>query len=130
MTPSSHPSGIPISRALVVRPGIANDDLRLAIDAVNRVHGDGDLPSIAVSLGGDYSESITNQVDGHFSFNMTADGAIVPRSITVRANASNRSLVLLHEIGHFIDAVGLPGIGFTSASDAATELDGWREAVA
>jgi hypothetical protein len=36
-----------------VRPGIANDDFREAIDAIDRVHGDGELPAIPVALVGD-----------------------------------------------------------------------------
>ena len=42
--------GISVGRALQVREGIANDDLRELVAAIDRVHGDGMLPSIPLEF--------------------------------------------------------------------------------
>lgn len=126
----AHPSGVPLSRSLIIRPGIANDELREAVAAINRVHGDGELPTIPVSLGSADRSGRSGSADGWFSFEFAPDGSVLPRSILVRSGANDRQFILIHEIGHLIDAAGLPGVGFSSASPDAAELDSWREAVA
>jgi hypothetical protein len=118
------PSGVSVSRALLIRPGIANDDLRDAVSAINRVHGDGDLPPIPVSMVGAHDLGGSN---GRFGFDLEPDGEISPRAISIAAAAALRQLALLHEVGHFLDAAGMPGAGFSSQRWAG--LRDWRRAV-
>lgn len=122
------PAGIPISRALDLRPGIANDDLRAAVDAVNRVHGDGILPPLSMSVVGELVNGEGATVDGLFLAGKDPDGHLVPRSVLVRSAAPYRRFVTLHEIGHVLDVGALPGAGFASADWDGLQL--WRQAVA
>ena len=122
------PSGIPISRALVVRAGLANDDLREAVSAINRVHGDGDLPEIPVSFVGTLPAA-DGEADGRLSFTRRNDGLAMPVSILVRSGAPHRHFVLVHEVGHLIDLNGLPGPDFASRLLDVPELDEWRHKV-
>lgn len=124
MAANTRPSGVPISRALLIRPGIVNDDFREAVAAVNRVHGDGDLPQIAVSLVG---ERDLGGSDGRFWFDLDPDGFLTPRAISIRAGSVVRQFAFLHEIGHFLDANGMPGAGFSSQRWSG--LREWRHAI-
>jgi hypothetical protein len=40
------PDGVPLGRAFLIVPGIANQPLREAVSVVERIHGDGELPTI------------------------------------------------------------------------------------
>jgi hypothetical protein len=122
------PSGIPLSRALIIRPGVANDDLREAVDAINRVHGDGDLPEIPVSFAGGMLDA-DGEADGRFTLRRHHDGPAVPVSIVIRSGAPHRQFVLVHEVGHLIDLSGLPGHDYSSFSLDVPELDDWRDKV-
>jgi hypothetical protein len=123
------PAGIPVSRAIDILPGVANDDLREAVAAISRVHGDGDLPPIPMSMRTRIVDGEGRPVDGLFSFDVLSDGPPTARSIQIRRAASHRPLVAVHEIGHFLDLHGLPGFGFASADDRVAMLDNWRRAV-
>lgn len=127
---TSHPAGVTVSRALVIRAGVANDDLRDAVIAINRVHGDGDLPEIPVSLRRNLGYQNGQSVDGLFRVEQTSDGRLEARSIQIRDGASHRAFVTLHEVGHLLDLHGLPGTGFASADREMVELVSWRRAVA
>jgi hypothetical protein len=110
------PAGIPIGRALDVPAGIAYDDLREAIAAIDRVHGDGDLPRIPVRLIPGVSDF------GRFRFDSDSGE---PISIAINPNQPHRQFSLLHEIGHFWDWQALgEGRGFGSATSPA--LNSWR----
>ena len=122
------PSGIPLSRALIIRPGIANDDLREAVDAISRVHGDGDLPEVPVVLTGRIVGPAGN-ADGRIVFQSSVEGPPEPNWILVRSGARHRHFALVHEVGHLIDLFGLPGRDFASILPEVTELDEWRQAV-
>lgn len=124
------PSGIPISRAFDIRPGIANDDLRAAVEAINRVHGDGVLPLVPMVVVRDLADAGGNRVDGLFVASDGPEGWLVPRSIRVRSDAPNRQFVALHEVGRLLDMSGLPGATLASASADVPELDEWRATVA
>jgi hypothetical protein len=126
---SGRPAGIPASRAIQILPGIANDDLREAVAAVGRVHGDGGLPSIPMSHRTRIVDDEGGLVDGLFSFDVSIDGLPAARSIQILGLAPHRSLVTVHEIGHFLDLHGLPGLGFASSDDGIFELDDWRRAI-
>jgi hypothetical protein len=123
---ASGPAGVPVSRALDLAEGIANDDFRHALRAINSVHGDGQLPPIPVILTGRIDDPRAANSDAIFSYDDGGGGTIVPFAIMVKATAPNRQFVLLHEIGHFLDLSGFPGEGFSSTH--APELREWRRA--
>jgi hypothetical protein len=127
---SRGPAGIPIRRALAIPPGIANDHLREAVAAIERVHGDGVLPMIPLSMVGEIVTSGRGRADGLFTFDVDVEGYIRPRSVQVSSDAPNRPWVAIHEIGHFLDASGLPGPGYASGNHDVVELDRRRNAVA
>jgi hypothetical protein len=113
------PAGIPIGRALDVPAGIAYDDLREVIAAIDRVHGDGDLTAIPVRF-------VAGMIGrGRFRF----DAMSGPISIAVRSHQAHIALTLVHEIGHFLDFGALGG-GRRFGSAYLPLMDGWRTAVA
>lgn len=91
---NGRPAGIAIGRSLDVPAGIAYDELREVIAAIDRVHGDGELPPVPVRLAPGLPEL------GQFRFDL-ATGE--PIGLVVRAHQAYRQLTLLHEIGHLID---------------------------
>jgi hypothetical protein len=116
---AARPAGIPIGRALDVPAGIAYDDLREVIAAIDRVHGDGDLPSIPVRF-------VTGMISrGRFRFDETSG----PISITLRAGQAHGGLTLVHEIGHFLDFAALGGATWFGSTFHPV-MDDWRGAVA
>lgn len=94
MTDRPRPAGIPIGRALDIPAGIAYDDLREVVAAIDRVHGDGNLPRIPVRL--------TRGVADFGRFRFDPDTG-QPISISINPVQPHRELALLHEIGHFLD---------------------------
>jgi hypothetical protein len=120
---------LPVSRALEVRSGIANDDLRQAVLAINRVHGDGDLPPIPVSLRNSLVNAAGESVDGLLRVEHAPRDRLMARSIQIRGAAPHRSLVVIHEVGHFLDVHALPGPTFASSDERVTVLTEWRRAV-
>lgn len=123
------PAGVPLGRALITRPGIANDDLREAVSAIERVHGDGVLPAIPVTTVQILVNLEGRRLDGRFLYDIADDGIIAPIAIQTRSGALQRRLVALHEAGHFLDACGLRRPGFASGDPEVAVLDQWREAV-
>ena len=121
------PAGVPVSRALDLAQGIANDELRAAVQAINRVHGDGVLPSIPIMLSSNIDDPRAAGADAIFAYDDDGSGVVVPFAILVKAAAPNRQFVLVHEIGHFLDLSGLPGDGFSSIR--SPDLRDWRRAV-
>jgi hypothetical protein len=122
------PAGISIGRAIVVPSGIVNDDLRDAVAAIDRVHGDGDLPSIQTMFVPQLADERGRDCDGLFVYwRIDPSQPFVPSIILVRSGASYRSFVATHEVGHFLDLCALPGPTFSSSSDPL--LAEWRETV-
>jgi hypothetical protein len=116
---NGQPAGTPIGRALDIPAGIAYDSLREVVAAIDRVHGDGDLPSIPVRF-------VTGMAGrGRFRF----DEVSGPISITLRTDQSHAGLTLVHEVGHLIDLAAF-GEGRRFGSTDHTLLAGWRRAVA
>ena len=109
-------AGEPISRALIIPPGPPGAPIRAAVAAIDRVHGDGSLPLIAVR---------------RLALPPGSDGLYDPQppaQIVVAEQAPHPALTVLHEIGHVLDhhGVGSPGV-FSSAVDPS--LTDWRDAV-
>lgn len=121
------PLGVPVGRALTILPGIANDDLRDAVAAIDRVHGDGDLPPIPMMVVRNLPDDRGRSLDAMFVSRKVDGSAPIASAILIRSGAAHRSFVAIHEVGHFIDLCGLPGSDVSSPSEAI--LSGWRTAV-
>jgi hypothetical protein len=114
VTESDLPHGTPVSQAFDVPADPEGDPIRLALHAIDRVHGDGALPGISVR--------IEPLLLGH-------QGSYDPRipRVVVSSSTTRPALTLLHEIGHVLDLHGL-GRSSTLASRAHPTLDDWRVA--
>ena len=114
----ARPRGIPLGRAFIIRPSPFNEDLIAAVRAVASVHGDGPLPAIPVEF------AALRGAIGRFWYDR--DGR--PISISIVPSTPHVGFALVHEIGHFLDLVGIgePGI---FASETAADLAPWRVAV-
>lgn len=91
--------------------------LKQAMDEIDNVHGDGPLTQIP----------ITNQVGrGHLAtYSSYPDRAI---AIGVRKANNGPEFSVAHEVGHWLDHIGIPSAAkFASAS--SPELEGFRRAV-
>lgn len=107
------PDGVPLGRAFLIGPGLANEPLREAVDVVSRVHGDGDLPQIPVVW--------DTSLDVRARF-VIRDG--LPSAIAVRPGNS-LTVPIIHEIGHFLDFAANDGFG-AFASLASTRFAKWQ----
>jgi hypothetical protein len=121
------PGGISLGRALIISPGLVNDDLREVVALIDRVHGDGALPAIPLSFVSVIVNSSGRPADGVFAADEDDQGELHPLAIRVRGAAPHRHFVTIHEIGHFLDLMGLPGVGYSS--DAHESLTTWRRAI-
>ncbi len=111
------PSGKPVSSEFKIPSGRLAPRVRAALDQIDGVHGDGSLPSLQVR----YNSS--ERVFGSF-------GAL-SRCVTISRKGPHPELTVVHEVGHAIEAFGLPGrkgalrdwpVGITSAwFDAVTK---------
>ena len=118
--PNLRPRGIPVSRAILLPPGPLGDELRPVLAAIDRVHGDGVLPRIAVAV----EPSLLDE-----SAYEWAEPAGIVLGIALRPDAEQPRLNLLHEVGHFLDHQTMGQTGaFASIADPA--LAEWRETVA
>ncbi len=115
MTGAALPAGTPVSQAFDVPAGPIGDPIRLALNAIDRVHVDGVLPPIAVRR-----RRLRPSRHGYY------DPAA--SEISVNESTARPALTMLHEAGHVIDLHSLGGsLAFASAADAL--FDGWRRAV-
>jgi hypothetical protein len=112
------PDGIPVGRALDLPPHLLADDLYQAVRAISQVHGDGVLPVIPVFLRPGLP------VRGTF-----IERAGTPVATWIKADARHRGFALLHEVGHFLDLVGLGRPGSFASSGDDPVLANWRRAV-
>lgn len=106
------PKGTPVGAALEVRVSSKVDrDVRHAIGAVDKVHGDGKLKRIPVTT----------------DARMSAEGAYTrlvdntPIGIRLKPTTDHIRTVLIHEIGHFLDRSAIPG------TDAGGDRDWERD---
>lgn len=108
----------PVSAALQVRTmGPHRPQIVTAITAVDRVHGDGDLPRIPIH------GRPAKRFLGLYSWSGTR-----PTGINIVPTGNWPGMTAVHEIGHFLDhqVLGLRG---QFASVSAPALHAWREAV-
>jgi hypothetical protein len=92
------PLGIPISRAILLPPGPLGDVLRPAFEAVDRVHGAGPLPQLAVMPDPELDADAAYEV-----IRATRE----PFRLTINPSGRQLALSLLHEIAHFLVHAGL-----------------------
>jgi hypothetical protein len=109
---SGCPAGKPISQAFDVPAGPDEDPIRLALSAIDRVHGDGALPPLTVHL-----EALAPGQQGYYD--------PVEVRLAVSPSASRPTLTLIHEIGHVLDHHGLGGAK-ALASQRHPLLADWR----
>ena len=109
-----------VSTAFILPAGEFGDRARRVLEVVDRIHRVGPLPRVPI----DHRVEVAG-ADGQYRFTRHRGEA---RGIGISQSAPHLELVLLHEIGHFLDhqALGNRG-GF--ASTRHPTLDGWRHAV-
>lgn len=112
----SVPRGTPVSTALDMRD--ATRPLKVALAALNAVHGDGSLPTIPVRM--------IRLADLTGGYNYTVAG--VPVAIEISRRGNHPELTLLHEIGHFLDHQALDRRG-AFASVSSPWLQEWRSMI-
>lgn len=110
--------GVPVSNALDIS-GITNKEIKsqvtLALESINKVHGDGNLPTIPIlqtGAGRNYGSFYTTWSDS-------------PIKIAISPKGDHKALTTLHEIGHFLDNSGL-GSGKRWTTQIANQLDNNR----
>ena len=97
------PSGQEVSKGLELAPNAQH--LQSVVEAIARVHGDGKLPRIPVSLVPKFrGDTRTREKQGEFNYNSETGEA---ENIQVRAGGDAPELAALHEIAHFLDFKGL-----------------------
>jgi hypothetical protein len=89
---------MPVTNALVnLTKGKVNEAVRTAMNAIDKVHGDGNLPRIPVQ------QSSGGRRVGEFA--RIGDR---PKHIKISPKGSTPSLNMAHEVGHFIEYSGIP----------------------
>jgi SPP1 gp7 family putative phage head morphogenesis protein len=91
------PAGTPVSNALTAPKGKLKNDVDVALTAIDKVHGDGDLPSIPIK------PTAGERRLGAYQREVNRLGQTRSLDIGVSTKGDHRSLTLVHEIGHFID---------------------------
>lgn len=87
------PAGVSIGERLEIPPGPGFDLARQALSAIESVHGDGELPRLAVRPGRGARE-----IGGYV---YSAAGAA--RGLVVSRSSPHPGLTFIHEVGHFLD---------------------------
>lgn len=108
--------GVPLGTVLAIEAGPMSDVLAATVSALDRVHGDGKLGTIAVKQRGRGS-----------TLGLYTAGS--PPSIEVKKGQAEPGLTLLHEVGHLLDDTGIePGKSWRTL-DSDPRLAPWWEAV-
>jgi tRNA nucleotidyltransferase (CCA-adding enzyme) len=117
---SLSPQGTPVSAAFTFPKSGSAESLKVALAAIDRVHGDGVLPVIPAVL------SSAKVRDGGYY----ARGSQAVK-VSVSRNADNLPSTFVHEVGHFIDQQGIGKGVFASEGfdNAFPEMLPWHEAV-
>lgn len=108
------PAGVKVSS--VFDPHVHADVIDYTTARIDEIHGDGKLPVIPI-----------REVNGGGYHGWYAHGQ-GNRHIALWRGSNHKEMTAAHEIGHFIDHLGLPGRGMSSVNSKA--LDDWRNAVA
>nr|MBA2276862.1 hypothetical protein [Chloroflexia bacterium] len=113
--------GIAVSDAVVYASALESDLFTPVFDTLDRVHGDGRLPRMQVTL----SQDLFGE-EGSF------DPAPLPGfpggRILIATETEFARMTFLHEVGHLIDGYGL-GTGRFFGSERMDRFATWREAV-
>ena len=113
-------AGQKVGRALDLPTGQFAIQLVEAVDAIDRVHGDGTLPYLSVKL----QAPANPRSDGEYHW----EGPI-RAWIAVRPGCHHTGTVLLHEGGQFLDHLGLGSDMGLSSELGDLALEPWRQAV-
>lgn len=127
--PRYTPGGKPVGGALKIpKSGKYRPMYQQTLDAIDSVHGDGDLPEIPVK-----TKSKMSSRNGSYRFyTRYSNQANVAESIEINGKMAQVESVLAHEIGHFLDHQTIDGKGFSSTRAAfgdPSSLTGWWDAV-
>jgi len=106
-----------VGSALLVELGPYSSALMDAVAAIDAVHTDGVLPSLAV-------KRETLNAHGMFIYNTRMEAV----AIKIHYSTSHPELTLAHEIGHLLDLKGIDTPN-QFASETSSILDKWRDAV-
>lgn len=113
------PAGTPVGDALRIATSNADGKavIKYAIDAIAKVHGDGELPEIPVHY-------LKMEPGNYGAFISYARGDAI--KINISSKGPYQQLSTLHEIGHFLDHSGLTGPGNQFGSENNPLLDNLR----
>jgi hypothetical protein len=120
------PSGNPVSTALLLPGGGFGERLRLALQVLDAVHGDGQLPLVPVVP----TRTMRHDAEYQSEFN-TVTGRWDPRRLGVSRATRRLELGLYHEVGHLLDEqIFGDGRMMGSTDPVHPELSQWRVQVA
>ena len=118
------PTGAPVGKALDLQAlrGRTSVEVWAAVRAIDRVHGDGKLPTIPI----DHLRSSKNAGE----FRHIPDERR-PVMIAISPDSPHPALTAAHEIGHFIEYSGIPGAAVGAKRDWANDphLADWFKVV-
>lgn len=117
---STEPTGVPVSKALDVQLGAntkTGTAVRRALDIIDQVHGDGQLPKIPVK------PSSSRSTLGSFEY--YPGGA--PVGINLSTRGDHPEMTLVHEVGHFLDHQGFTP-GHHESEKPGGEMEVFRKA--
>lgn len=109
--PQSGPTGVPVSRAALLhfRAKAQNRKARHLLDVIDSVHGDGALASLP------FNTRVSRKADGSYWSHRS-----LATSIGVRPTANAGTLA--HEVGHWLDHIGIPSATKFASEDSASVL--------
>ena len=119
------PAGTPVRDAIKgPTRGTLKAHLDTTLSAIERVHGDGDLPEIPV-------KRVHTPNKGEYRFKRIGD--VWHPELIGLSKSDHPELTLAHEIGHVLDQLGLPGssglYGMASNGIGDARIQAWRDAV-
>jgi len=113
------PAGEPVSRVLnTPTSGKYARAYKEALETIDAVHGDGTLPEIPVKT--------QSNIQAYGQYTHFAGGG--PRDITINGKGDHLQSTLAHEVGHFLDHMGIGEAG-KFASESSPLLQEWRQVV-
>lgn len=114
------PAGTPVSDALDnTMTGKYGKSVDYALEQLNSVHGDGELPDIPIT------RSSAKSFLGQYS--STYGGKPVEIKISIKGD--HPETTILHEIGHFLDHQALGNKGIFVSEGSSDLVKGWQKAV-